>query len=119
MPSIPPRPAAALLAAALAAAAPPAHAQAVQLGRALYETRCIACHASSVQQRESRRAADFGALRDEVARWAATAGGAWLDEEIDSVTAYVNDRWYRYPCPETICRAPARAALEPRTRTGR
>ena len=32
-------------------------------------------------------------------------------EEIDLVAAYLNERWYRFPCPPAICRAPGRAAL--------
>lgn len=80
-----------------------------ELGRALYETRCGACHERSVHQRESRRAADFTGLRAEVARWSATSGGEWRGEEIDAVAAWLNERYYRFPCPPAICRAPARA----------
>ncbi|RPH44260.1 MAG: cytochrome c [Burkholderiales bacterium] len=89
----------------------PARTPATERGRALYETRCIGCHERSVHQRESRRAQDFASLRGEVARWNTTAGGEWRDEELDAVAAYLNDRFYRFPCPTTVCRAPARAAL--------
>ncbi|MEI7447210.1 MAG: cytochrome C [Burkholderiales bacterium] len=104
----------ALAAAALVALAGPVAAQSVpgtaERGRALYETRCGACHERSVHQRESRRATDFVALRAEVARWSATSGGEWRDEEIDAVAAWLNERYYRFPCPPTVCRAPARAS---------
>jgi mono/diheme cytochrome c family protein len=83
----------------------------LERGRALYETRCIACHDRSVHRRESRRASDFPALRAQVSRWSETAGGEWKSEEIDAVTAYLNDRYYRYPCPPAICRDPTRASL--------
>ena len=89
------------LAIAIAATGAPdrLHAQAVlpalERGRALYETRCIACHDRSVHRRESRKAADFPALRAQVSRWSETAGGEWKAEEIDAVTVYLNDRYYR------------------------
>jgi mono/diheme cytochrome c family protein len=88
---------------------PTAAAQAIARGQALYETKCVACHERSVHRREARRAVDVPTLRAEVARWSANAGGDWQAEEIDAVTAYLNDRYYRYPCPPTICREPARA----------
>lgn len=95
-------------------AAPAAFAQpALERGRALYETRCIACHDRSVHQRESRKAADFAAVRREVERWSATIGGEWRAEELDAVTVFLNERFYRYRCPPTVCREPARAG-EPR-----
>ena len=93
---------------AVAQPAPPAPG-APERGRALYETRCIACHERSVHQREARRATDFASLRAEVARWSATSGGEWRDEEIDAVSAYLNERYYRFACPPAICRSPARA----------
>lgn len=103
--------AAALMAAAAAAAAqaPTPTPGAPERGRALYEIRCGACHERSVHQREARRATDFATLRAEVARWSATSGGDWRDEEVDAVAAWLNERYYRFPCPASVCRAPARA----------
>ncbi|MFM1988948.1 MAG: hypothetical protein RJA99_1905 [Pseudomonadota bacterium] len=99
-----------LLGATVAAAQAPSPAPgAAERGRALYETRCGACHERSVHQREARRATDFAGLRAEVARWSSTSGGEWRDEEIDAVTTWLNERYYRLPCPAAICRTPARA----------
>ncbi len=106
--------AAAAAALATALAVPAAVAQpALERGRALYETRCVACHERSVHQRASRKAADFGALRREVERWSTNIGGEWRAEELDAVTVFLNDRFYRYPCPPAVCREPSRAG-EPR-----
>jgi mono/diheme cytochrome c family protein len=74
-------------------------------GKALYETRCSACHASSVHQREARKAKSFDALRAQVQRWSAEVGGGWSDDEIDDVALYLNQRYYRFPCPQSVCRA--------------
>jgi hypothetical protein len=82
---------------------------AIERGRALYETRCIACHDRSVHQRESRKAADFAAVRREVERWSGNIGGEWRAEELDAVAVFLNERYYRYPCPPALCREPARA----------
>lgn len=97
----------------LLAAAPALPADGFDRGRALYETRCVACHDRSVHRRESRLATDFAALRRQVERWNESAGGEWRTEEIDQVTAYLNERYYRFPCPPSICREAARAQVRP------
>ena len=72
-------------------------------GRALYESRCDACHDKSVHNRSTRKARNFGEIRHWVARWNAELGGAWKDDEIDAVTRYLNERYYRFPCPPAMC----------------
>jgi len=74
-------------------------------GKVLYETRCIACHESSVHNRDARKAKSYDALRAQVLRWSAEVGGAWTADEIGDVTLYLNQRYYRFPCPQTMCRA--------------
>jgi len=74
-------------------------------GSALYETRCNACHESSVHQRSARKAKSFDALRAQVLRWSAEAGGSWSGDEIDDLTRYLNQRYYRFPCPQSVCKA--------------
>jgi hypothetical protein len=74
-------------------------------GRTLYDARCDTCHDRGVHQRASRTAKDFAALRASVQRWDRELGAAWRAEEIDAVTRYLNERYYRYPCPTTVCRA--------------
>jgi mono/diheme cytochrome c family protein len=103
----------ATIASAAALAAPPLPSPELQRGRALYETRCIGCHDRSVHQRESRLARDFATLRAQVIRWNANAGGEWRTEEIDQVSAYLNERYYKFTCPPEICKVPARAEVPP------
>lgn len=76
-----------------------------QRGKMLYETRCSACHVSSVHQRNARKATTFDGLRTQVLRWSAEAGGSWSAEEIDDLTLYLNQRYYRFPCPQSACKA--------------
>lgn len=85
----------------------PASAADANRGRALYESRCDTCHTTSVHVRESRRASDFAGIRLQVERWNGQLGGAWRREDIDDVTVYLNDRFYRYPCPDAMCRSGA------------
>jgi mono/diheme cytochrome c family protein len=93
------------LALGLAGLSMPAAAADVERGSALYETRCKACHASSVHNRDARKAKSFGGLRTQVQRWSAETGGSWSGDEIDDVTQYLNQIYYRFPCPQSVCKA--------------
>lgn len=69
-------------------------------GRALYETRCIACHETSVHSRGKRVAGSCAAIREQVIRW---SRGEWSAEEIDDVTLYLNERYYGFPVRDGRC----------------
>ena len=96
---------AAVLAVALSATSAVATAADAVRGGVLYDARCKACHANSVFQKGARKARSFEALRAQVLRWSEQAGGAWGADEIDDITLYLNQRFYRFPCPETLCKA--------------
>jgi mono/diheme cytochrome c family protein len=74
-------------------------------GKILYETRCSACHANSVHNRDARKAKSFDAVRAQVLRWSAESGSKWSGDEIDDVTLYLNQRYYRFPCPPGLCKS--------------
>ena len=101
-----------VLAAALLLAALPLAADPVR-GRDLYELRCLGCHAESVHARAKRVARSFDEVRTWVARWNNTLALAWSAEEIDDVTVHLNNRYYRYPCPPTVCRVVSQAPILP------
>ena len=84
---------------AVAQAADPAR------GRVLYEARCGACHDRSVHNRAARSAKTFAEVRANVARWDRELGALWRADEIDAVARYLNDTYYRYPCPQAVCGA--------------
>ena len=92
-----------LIAAAGLAASAGTGAADLDRGRGLYEQRCTSCHDRSVHGRPNRVAADFGAVRDWVRRWSRDLGLAWSEEEIDDVAVYLNDKYYRFPCPRSVC----------------
>ena len=83
----------------------PAQGADAERGRALYEARCDLCHGTGVHVRETRKATSFEGVRTQVARWNTELGGAWSADEIDDVTVYLNDRYYLFPCPESVCRS--------------
>jgi len=74
-------------------------------GKMLYETRCSACHETSVHKQGSRKAKSFEGVRAQVLRWSAEVGGVWSVDEIDDLTLYLNERYYHFPCPQKLCRA--------------
>ena len=92
---------------AVAAIATDAMAADPERGRALYESRCDACHTTGVHERASRKAADFAGIRFQVERWNTQLGGAWARDDIDDVAVYLNDQYYKYRCPDTVCRSSA------------
>ena len=79
-------------------------------GQSLYETNCGGCHDRSVHGRAERSARTFEEIRAYVVRWQKEVGVSWQPDEIDAVTAYLNERYYRFPCPTTVCAAPRAAA---------
>lgn len=95
---------AAFVALSLLAAAPLVGAADTSRGKALYESRCDKCHDVSVHSRNPRSARTFDHIRAFVARWDRELGAAWTNEEINDVARYLNEKYYKYPCPETICK---------------
>jgi hypothetical protein len=83
-------------------------------GAALYELRCGNCHSESVHGRSKRVATDFGEVRGWVNRWNESLGLRWGNEEIDDVSVYLNNTYYRYVCPPQVCKA---VSLAPGSRT--
>jgi mono/diheme cytochrome c family protein len=87
-----------LLAVSTVAAADP------ERGRALYELRCGTCHSESVHGRAKRVAGSFAGVRRWVSRWNENLALRWDDDEIDDVAIYLNNTYYRYPCPPQACK---------------
>ena len=75
----------------------------VDRGRALYESRCYECHSPAAHVRPSHVAADFEEIRGWVRRWNQNLDLQWTDEDIVDVTVFLNNSYYRYPCPADVC----------------
>jgi hypothetical protein len=79
-------------------------------GRALYEARCGGCHNESVHSDASRKARNFDEARRRVADFALQLKTGWQPGELDDVTVYLNERYYAFPCPPSVCPAKPPAA---------
>ncbi|MGL4573622.1 MAG: cytochrome C [Burkholderiaceae bacterium] len=91
-----------LLGAALISAHAAASAQAMgnaARGQLLYTTHCIECHTSQVHWREKRLATNWATLQAQVLRWQANAALNWSQGEIEDVSRYLNDKYYKFSIP--------------------
>jgi len=97
------------LAAAAFAATAAASAAGAERGAALYEAQCKGCHNESVHNDASRKARNFEEARARVADFGARLKTDWTAAQIDDVAVYLNERYYRFPCPPKLCPGPAPA----------
>ena len=65
-------------------------------GKLLYETNCSECHTKSVSGRTNRIAKSVSDIRKWVIQWEGYKGYRWSDEDVEDVTQYLNDRFYKY-----------------------
>jgi len=79
----------------------PATAAEVNLERArmLYENHCRMCHDSIAFKRGKRIANSYAEIKAQVTRWQTNTGLRWNEADIDNVTAYVADKYYKLPAP--------------------
>jgi mono/diheme cytochrome c family protein len=82
----------------------------VQRGRLLYETHCIACHTTQAHWRDKHIVKSWGDLLYQVARMQKNAGQDWNSAEIGDVAAYLNEQFYKMPCPTQGCEGPEASA---------
>ena len=94
------------IAVAVFAGAVPAVAADPELGKALYETHCAACHSEKLHTRSTTRIASLAALKLEVEKWAAQTNRRFTPEELDSIAEYLNRSVYRFYTPEKLSASP-------------
>jgi cytochrome c553 len=92
----------ALALAAVLAAAGTAFAADLDQGAKLHEQHCTGCHASltggkpsTLYTRSDRKVKTLEGLRKQVQRCELSLGLKWFDEDIASVTAYLNQSYYK------------------------
>ena len=89
---------------ALGFAVPSANAQSIsERGQALYELRCGDCHSISLHKRSRPTARNYEDVRTWVRHWSGVERMNWEKQDIDAVTQYLNERFYKYPCPGDTC----------------
>jgi mono/diheme cytochrome c family protein len=78
----------------------------IMRGGELYRLHCVACHTAQVHWREKSLVHSWNDLRYQVSRWQRVAGQNWGREEIEDVAAYLNQLFYKAPCPVPGCGGP-------------
>lgn len=68
----------------------------IENGQILHNESCISCHNVSQYTRADRIVNSFDELRTRISNCELSAELTWFDEEIDDVTAYLNDAFYHF-----------------------
>lgn len=84
-----------LIFAALLAAGSYAVADA-ERGQQLHDEHCMKCHDTAVYTRENRRITNQEALAKQVKRCELNLGLRWFDTDINDVTQYLNQSFYKF-----------------------
>jgi len=74
----------------------PVQAVDIESGKTLHNENCLRCHNVSQYTRENRIVNSFDELRTRISQCELSAELAWFDEEIDDVTAYLNNAFYHF-----------------------
>ena len=74
----------------------PSYAVDVANGKLLHDENCLRCHNESKYVREKRMVNNFKQLHERVVRCEIMAELMWFDEEIEDVTAYLNNEFYKF-----------------------
>jgi mono/diheme cytochrome c family protein len=74
-------------------------AQDIERGRMLHENHCRMCHDSVAYKRGGHIAKNYEEVRAQATRWQMNTGLHWTPEDINNVTAYIVQRYYRFPSP--------------------
>ena len=65
-------------------------------GKSLHDENCLRCHNESKYTRKDRMIKNFQQLRERIKNCELMAELTWFDEEIDDVTAYLNNQFYYF-----------------------
>ncbi len=73
-------------------------AQAIDIenGKTLHNENCLRCHNETQYTRENRIVNSLDELSTRITQCELSAELAWFDEEIDDVTAYLNNTFYHF-----------------------
>ena len=65
-------------------------------GKALYEDKCTKCHTTEVFTKEDRSIKSLEGLKTRVQQCTGAAEVTWNDDQIKSVTDYLNKHYYKF-----------------------
>lgn len=72
------------------------HAEEASQGKALYDANCTRCHGTDVMTRSDRRVQNMQQLDAQVRRCEQNLNLQWFDDDIENVTRYVNEHFYKF-----------------------
>jgi cytochrome c553 len=74
----------------------PVQAVDLESGKTLHNENCVRCHNETQYTRENRIVNSLDELRTRISQCELSAELAWFDEEINDVTAYLNNAFYHF-----------------------
>ncbi len=74
----------------------PALAADVAHGGQLQQENCMSCHDDGIYTRANRKVTSLDGLQKQVRRCELTLGLKWFDDDIDDVSAYLNQNFYHF-----------------------
>jgi len=75
---------------------PSLHAADFAQGKRLLDQHCSRCHGSEPYTRPDRRVSSLQGLKDQVRMCERSQDLHWHDAQVDDVSAYLNDSFYRF-----------------------
>ncbi len=65
-------------------------------GKTIYDKSCTGCHDTSVFTRADRKVKDLDKLRSRVRQCSFAIESKWFDDDIEAVTQYLNNSFYKF-----------------------
>ena len=65
-------------------------------GKVLQQKNCMSCHDDAMYTRENPRVTTHDALHSQVQRCETTLDLKWFPEDVDAVTEYLNQTFYKF-----------------------
>lgn len=59
-------------------------------------TKCLDCHGTSLYEPDRRKIKSLKNLRKEVKRWGTYYAPAFSEQEVEDITAWLNEKFYRF-----------------------
>ena len=59
--------------------------------------KCLDCHGTGLYAPDKRKITSLKALRKDVKRWGTYYAPALNDQEVEDITAWLNERFYKFP----------------------
>ena len=74
----------------------PAFAFDIENGKELHDGNCVRCHTETHYTRADRKVSNYDKLHERVRLCEVMLELMWFDEEVDDVSAYLNQAFYKF-----------------------